>query len=687
VPFYLYKNQASFFIFSSSLIKIQYYYYAHIVDYEALRDNIIIAFFFNARGSQLEKTPIGFYRSILHDLVLQDRQSLEKLLQVYRSKNEIVSSKETKWQWQRGELQNFLRQIFSTSGMRSTWLTVDGLDECDEKGVRDVVYYLRDLTDLAFEKNIRLNVCVSSRHYPTITIPRCPEIIVEDGNTEDIEKYIKARMAALQEDEFVLEMQAEIISKANGIFLWVVIVVQVLLTEWDNGGTVKEMNKTLHKVPGQLSQLFASLFTTLKDEERGPAVILFQLVLVSLRTWTPVQLCCAVTFAQRPYQSLKEWHDTQGSLNEFQCTRKIRNLSRGLIEVKTSSPMFSHSLTDTETAKDLKDVSTVQFIHETVRDLLIHENGFAIIDSELGNGGIGKAHNTVLRACLNIISIKEIQETHILGRIPRFRWKTQYPSDSNPAWNWVIKYLPSNMFHHALKAEEQGIIALEMVQQLSSNSYALWEYIRSIKDGYGPAILLSLSEGGAAAALLCAFCENGLSLCTETLLAIDHSGINEKAGRYSYALLAAAARDHVLSARALLKAGADVHVRAALDSESGGDETVQTALHFAAENGSTQLATLLLEFGANINDPGSSGRMPFYVAVENASQEFIVLLKERGAQIEGRNWKLRTPLHEASRHGTLQTVKLLLRFGADVHAKDFEGKTPLHLAALWNRGL
>jgi hypothetical protein len=43
VPFYLYKNQASFFIFSSSLIKIQYYYYAHIVDYEALRDILDLA--------------------------------------------------------------------------------------------------------------------------------------------------------------------------------------------------------------------------------------------------------------------------------------------------------------------------------------------------------------------------------------------------------------------------------------------------------------------------------------------------------------------------------------------------------------------------------------------------------------------------------------------------------------------
>jgi hypothetical protein len=42
VPFNLHKNQASFFIFSSSLIKIQYYYYAHIVDYEALRDIVLL---------------------------------------------------------------------------------------------------------------------------------------------------------------------------------------------------------------------------------------------------------------------------------------------------------------------------------------------------------------------------------------------------------------------------------------------------------------------------------------------------------------------------------------------------------------------------------------------------------------------------------------------------------------------
>jgi ABC-type ATPase involved in cell division len=42
--------------------------------------DIIIAFFFNSRGSELEKPPIGFYRSILHDLMLQDRQSLGNLL-------------------------------------------------------------------------------------------------------------------------------------------------------------------------------------------------------------------------------------------------------------------------------------------------------------------------------------------------------------------------------------------------------------------------------------------------------------------------------------------------------------------------------------------------------------------------------------------------------------------------------
>jgi hypothetical protein len=47
---------------------------------------IIAAFFFNARGSSLEKSPLGLFRSVLHHILQRDRQILIEMLQNFEEK-------------------------------------------------------------------------------------------------------------------------------------------------------------------------------------------------------------------------------------------------------------------------------------------------------------------------------------------------------------------------------------------------------------------------------------------------------------------------------------------------------------------------------------------------------------------------------------------------------------------------
>ena len=104
-----------------------------------------------------------------------------------------------------------------------------------------------------------------------------------------------------------------------------------------------------------------------------------------------------------------------------------------------------------------------------------------------------------------------------------------------------------------------------------------------------------------------------------------------------------------------------------------------TGLHAAALKGNADLADMLLNYGADVNDEDSKGRTPLHFAVEDDENTRIVkLLLRHGANINARDKNKCTPLHNAVLHYCAETAELLLRNGADVNARDKEGSTPLH---------
>jgi hypothetical protein len=158
----------------------------------------IVAFYFNARGDDLQKTPLGLFRSLLHQMCFQDssiRASFVDLSQEHQRKGAIRDG------WPQPELEAFIRRIFRHGNPRRTFLFVDALDECDERTVRRVVYFFAETAKAASESGRHLSICLSSRHYPTISVPNCPEIIVEESNGSDIAAYIRGRLGFVPSSE------------------------------------------------------------------------------------------------------------------------------------------------------------------------------------------------------------------------------------------------------------------------------------------------------------------------------------------------------------------------------------------------------------------------------------------------------------------------------------------------------
>ncbi|KAK3324353.1 ankyrin repeat-containing domain protein [Cercophora scortea] len=111
-------------------------------------------------------------------------------------------------------------------------------------------------------------------------------------------------------------------------------------------------------------------------------------------------------------------------------------------------------------------------------------------------------------------------------------------------------------------------------------------------------------------------------------------------------------------------------------------DPVWKPLHAAVCSGNTEVVSMLLNFGMNINAETPNGDAPLMLAAEHGFHEIVSLLLQpgRGADVTAcANVLGRTPLHAASQCGFLDTTRLLLGSGADKMAED-EGDIPLYLA-------
>ena len=111
-----------------------------------------------------------------------------------------------------------------------------------------------------------------------------------------------------------------------------------------------------------------------------------------------------------------------------------------------------------------------------------------------------------------------------------------------------------------------------------------------------------------------------------------------------------------------------------------------TPLHRAAQSNAIEVAALLIDGGADLSarDTASFAGTPLHHAAQRNAIEVAALLIDGGANLDARNDKGGTLLHEAAGGGVPGAVKmlaLLLDRGADLNARNGYGDTPLHEAA------
>lgn len=182
------------------------------------------------------------------------------------------------------------------------------------------------------------------------------------------------------------KIEEELLRKANGIFMWVVLVVEMLNQAYDDS-EVRAIKKKLSDVPSSLDEVFSTLLNK-DNQNKQRTILILQWVLFARRLLKPEELYLAVLTGAEA-EELGAWNrsnDTPQMIKRF-----ITSTSKGLIEIRKG------------------DTETVQFIHESVNDFLLRNKRLQTLDPTLEPHAIGASHNRLAACCMSYIVMKELE--------------------------------------------------------------------------------------------------------------------------------------------------------------------------------------------------------------------------------------------------------------------------------------
>ncbi len=172
---------------------------------------------------------------------------------------------------------------------------VNALDECDKSQAADMICFFEELCDRVREVQVRLQICFSSQHYPTVVIQKGIKVTLEDEirYTEDIKHYIKSKLR-LGKSKQAEPLRSEILKKSSSIFLWVVLILDILNSEYpDSSVSIKKIHEHLNKILLKLTDLFEIILT--RDGENLERLqVCLKWILFTTRPLKPQELYFAI---------------------------------------------------------------------------------------------------------------------------------------------------------------------------------------------------------------------------------------------------------------------------------------------------------------------------------------------------------------------------------------------------------
>jgi hypothetical protein len=395
-------------------------------------------FFWNA-GSRLQKSQEGLLRSLLFDVLRQCPELVPHVLRTrssYRgfagTANETPSAAAAA-SWSFEELLLTLENVISVRISATFCLFIDGLDEFQEEDKRTY----RDLIDTLnlIAKLPNAKICTSSRPWTMFLdafhdISAC-SLKLEDLTRRDIRRYVSDKFE--QHDQYIRlraydsayeNLIEEIATRAQGVFLWVYLVVKDLLEGLTYKDSVQTMIQRLDQFPEDLEDFFQHMIESIPALYRRQAARTF---IISMEAPNPLLLILHSFLDDIEADPQFCVSRAQGSFTPSELAfrhermrRQLEGRTKGLLEV-VPEPGELH----------VYFAARVDFLHRTVRDFL---RSSSKVQALMTNGQEDVSKTWVL-LCRGILA--EIRYAPFMAAVAMF---CRMPSKAHDA-NWLGQFL------------------------------------------------------------------------------------------------------------------------------------------------------------------------------------------------------------------------------------------------------
>lgn len=622
----------------------------------SLGREVVLDYFFHSRGSILQKTRVGMFRTLLHQLYDQVHFIRPKIQMIFKEKDRFGNAG-TGWEWHPKECERLFSEVIVCAAQsKNITLFVDALDEAGLDGI-DLASYFHELNAKLRAGHCNARICISCRKYPVIAPNVSLKVYVEKENGGDIQTYVERKfgseiqshgMAMSAQGEFK-KLQTVIVKRSQNTFQWAGLVVPLIIKLRRDGQSLGYIMKELNNVPRGLHEVYEHILTNVIEFQYRPTTLLLMQWVCLAKTPLTVG---DIRFAMAAGACIDERQQSSINLKDFvesdeDMDTLIASMSGGLVETirhKHDDYSDTGSFTDTESSTNTSDIygSRVQFIHQSVNDFLLAD-GLKLLaqlpsptpwrENELTSSAdsiIGESHDRLCKLCINYIKFG--------GVFHAYEAIYYNGTPSSPFKLYARKY----WIFHAERADCYGVSQKHLIQRLGLRPhrvflhFIIFNVMQQVYPRENPVSLLHIASLANLTSVAAQILENDPHMVND----LDHLGNKpvQYAAIFGYCKLV----EVLLNAEDLIGASSMNSAR-------------DIFMHAASE-GNEQVVKQLLGRGVDVRNNTLLAGNALIAAVRVTSQETFTKLPWGGSK-------------RISTAGDVSLIKLLLGHGVNANAR------------------
>ncbi|KAH6641057.1 hypothetical protein F5144DRAFT_599720 [Chaetomium tenue] len=334
------------------------------------------AFFFHSRGTETEKSFDGVFRSLFYQLLLDVPEVVDSVAGIYREFKE----QDLKCPWFLHQLRTAMENLRRQDIEGCICVFIDALDEYSgpPEEIADFVKYLASPVDKGGDGKLKLRVCASSRPETTFVskLKDIPNLSIHLWTETDIKRYASDRLDGCDRPETGMILD-DITSRADGVFLWVKLILDDIWQPLCDGIPIEEARIKLSELPTGLPSFYERMLKQIHADDKPVFMAMLELVLcsdyaVGSELVFDQYFGLAIEIAQRkglvtpqdislaPAENKRRWRDVE---------RRIKACSGGLLEISWQDrPQFIHQ-TAKSFVQDAQDLAI--FDGKSTRDMAL----------------------------------------------------------------------------------------------------------------------------------------------------------------------------------------------------------------------------------------------------------------------------------------------------------------------------